>query len=502
MKTAACLLLLLCVSSAMVAQPQLPRVPLPKRLPSPEIALWSHGEPPLSTSLQDARIEVPWLDRVQTRPGNMASIRNSRGTFTLKPGHWTIDVQSFCLHAGTRGPRAADGQGYLSAPMRGPQAQIVSQLIERSALMPEISQRDLQTLMWAVLSKARIREMSSAHQALATRLLTEAQLTSLDTSSVGVIPVSLRRRVFAALPPALRQIAEAENRVRDVVLRANPAYAELERAAVLTGPLAVSARTVPRGRWSIHPGGYLIRYAPSSYRRTTIDIGVPARVTISRDRIGRVVSVDWGDGRRTETEYDDSVPAFSPPDAPQVVAYAFKSVRLTRLDSAGSPERIVIADRGWTFTTSPQAFGPAPRTAPSFGFRSASAQLPSRMEQFRQWKERYDVWNTEFRKRAEWYQQRWDRSTGPPPDVEQSLRDLEDLEHYRDGIKAALRGDVGARLDWLIDHEERMNAALERATILLSGLPDRPDAEYLPSTEMAMPAHAGGQRLGLSSRPF
>jgi hypothetical protein len=71
---------------------------------------------------------------------------------------------------------------------------------------------------------------------------------------------------------------------------------------------------------------------------------------------------------------------------------------------------------------------------------------------------------------------------------------------YRDGIDAALRGDPGARLDWLIDQEERMNAALERATILLSGLPDRPEDEYSPPSEMAIPT--GGQRLGLSSRGF
>jgi hypothetical protein len=416
-----------------------------------------------------------------------------------------MDLQSFCLHPGTRGPQPTDGRGYLSAPMRGPQAEIIGRMLEGYGRMPEIAHHDLQTLFWAILSKTRIRSMSTAHQLLAARLLTPAQLLALDTGSVGVIPVSMRARIFGRLPVELRRIAEAENRLRDALTRANYSYAALERAAVLTGPLPSSGRKIPRERWSIHPGGYLIRYLPRGFARTTVEIAVPAKYQIRRDSLGRIVSVDFGGGRRTETEYDDSIPKFQPPGAARAVAYAFKSVRLIRPAASGAPEEIVVRGRGWTFVMAPNLRATRPpagtfRVSLASMVRPAAVQPGSRMERFERWKERYDTWNTEFKERADWYRDRAEHMTDPPPSVEQTQRDLEDLEHYRDGIDAALRGDLGDRLDWLIDNQERMNAALERATIVLSGLPDHPEDDYSPAGDMSVPS--GGQRLGLSSRGY
>ena len=46
-----------------------------------------------------------------------------------------------------------------------------------------------------------------------------------------------------------------------------------------------------------------------------------------------------------------------------------------------------------------------------------------------------------------------------------------------------------------------MNAALERATLVLSGLPDRPEPEgYRPPMDVAIPSSTGSQRLGMGSR--
>jgi hypothetical protein len=492
-------LLALCAASTLVAQFPVPRVPTARHIPVPNIDRWVRGEPPLSTSLKDARIEVPWLDTLRPRFSDLASLKNGGGTFTLRPGHWSMDLQSFCVHPGTRGPQPTDGRGYLSAPMRGPRAEIVTRMLEGFGRMPDVGHHDMQTLLWAILSRTRIRSMSTAQQSLAARLLTPAQLAAIETGAVDVIPVSLRRQAFAALPPEARRLAEAENRLRETLLRPTHTYASLERAAVLTGPLPSTARTIPRERWSIHPGGYLIRYLPLGFARTTVEIAVPAKYQIRRDRLGRIVSVDFGDGRRTETEYDDSIPPFQPPGVTTAVGYAFKSVRLVRTGASGVPEEVVVRGKGWTFVVA-SGRSTTRQPMPTFGFRLASMQAPSWMERFETWKGRYDTWNEEFRGRAEWYRDRAKRATDPPPDVAQTVRDIEDLEHYRDGIDAALRGDIGGRLDWLIDHQERMNAALERATIVLSGLPDRPEDEYSPARDVAIPA--GGQRLGLSSRGF
>jgi len=54
-------------------------------------------------------------------------------------------------------------------------------------------------------------------------------------------------------------------------------YADLERIAVLGGsaPRGEGSQGVPSGRWSLHPDGYYIRYIPSSYSSTRVEIWVP-----------------------------------------------------------------------------------------------------------------------------------------------------------------------------------------------------------------------------------
>jgi hypothetical protein len=69
----------------------------------------------------------------------------------------------------------------------------------------------------------------------------------------------------------------------------------------------------------------------------------------------------------------------------------------------------------------------------------------------------------------EWYRERWENNTDRPG--EDAIDELEDGDHYRDGLDAALNGGLDDRLDWLIDHQERENAALEHATNVLDSLP-------------------------------
>ena len=492
--------LALCAVMTVAAQIRVPRVPLPRDLPLPNIDRLLRGESPVSTTLKDARVEVPWLDRLDIKFGDLATLRNQRGGFALKPGHWTIDLQSFCFRAGTRGPQPTDGNGYLSGGIAGPHGEIFAGMLTKYGTLQNVDQRDMQVLVWALLSRTKIRQMNPAMQALAARVLTPAQIIALDSGALDVIPMSLRRRAFSALPAEVRAIAEAENRIRTILYRANHTYAELERIAVLSGPEPKDGRHIPRQRWSIHPGGYLVRYQPQGYARTTVQVAVPPRTQIRRDGRGRIVSIDFGDGRRTETEYDDSIPALEPPGNLMAVGYAFRTIRMTRPGANGKPEELVIRGKGWTFVTRP-----ATRLARRFELvRAAFRQPESWIDRFNGWKERYDEWHEEYIERAEWYHERAERNTDPPPSTEDAIRDLEDSEHYRDGLDAALRGDTGDRLDWIIDNQERQNAALERAIIVIDTLPttSTTDDEYVPPYDIALPGSTGAQRLGFSSRGF
>ncbi len=494
MKSIASVVLGVCAVAAVAAQIRIPAPP--RNVPLPDVDRVLRGEPPLSTGLDDVYRDVPFLDDHEPRFADMRPLRDASGAYQLRPGHWSMEFESFCVRPGTRGPSPTDGRGFLAAPLEGRHAGIVAHMLDQYGRLTDIPHRDMQTLLWAVMSRVKLRDLPVRQQAVAARVLTPAQIAALDSGAIDIIPPAMRRRLFDNLPPAIRAIAAQEQRVRELLYRADVSYEELERAAILTGPPPPASRHIAPTRWTIHPDGYLLRLVQHGAARTTVQIARPPRYVIRRDRLGRIVSVDFGDGRQTVTEYDDAIPRFAPDGLP-VVGYAFKSITLVR-PGANGPESTVVQGRGWTFVGQPPA-------RPSRGFSVVRARLqpPSWMERFADWKERYDEFNEEYADRAEWYRDMWEDVTDPPPAVEQALQDLQDLEHYRDGIEAALTGDIGDRLEWLIDHQDRMNDALERATILLSGLPDTSDAEreYRASRTAAVPAALDDQRFGVSGRP-
>ena len=53
-------------------------------------------------------------------------------------------------------------------------------------------------------------------------------------------------------------------------------YAQIEQVAVLAGmaPMGEGSQAVPSGRWSRHPDGYWVRYLPSGYSSTRLEVWV------------------------------------------------------------------------------------------------------------------------------------------------------------------------------------------------------------------------------------
>lgn len=492
MKALIAVLVSVVATISLTAQIRIPRLPSARDLPLPGIDRLLRGESPVTTSLRDARMDAPWLDGLEMKFGDLGTLQNDRGSFTVKPGNWTVDLQSFCFRPGTRGPQPTDGRGYVTAPMAGPHGRVFADMLTKYALQRDIEQRDMQVLIWALLSRTKIRQMNVRMQALAARVLTPAQMVALDSGALDVIPPSVRRRAFNALPAEVRAIAEIENRIRDVLHRANHTYAELERIAVLEGPEPRDGRNIPRQRWAVHPNGYLIRYLPHGFARTTVQIARPARVQIRRDARGRIASIDFGDGRRTETEYDDTVPGYDSPGF-RTLAYRFKTIRMIRPGPGGQPRELVVRDNGWTFVMRRAA-----RRAPRLMLATFRQPESGWADLINDIKERYDDWSG----RAETYEGVAKTATGDPRDVEDALRDLEDSEHYHDGIEAALEGDAGDRADWIIDHHERQAETLKAVTVVIGTLPttSSTEDEYIPPFDVAIPGSSGSQRLGISGR--
>jgi hypothetical protein len=236
------------------------------------------GDAPITTSLPDARWAVDSLDNFTPRESKRSMLqlqRTPNGGFVLQPGYYEMNTQSYCLKAGTHGP--GGGDGYLYAPTRGPAEDAVTTILRNSVNHPEIQQSDVQTLLWAIIARAKFEDMSAEHKATAARLLTPRQLASLNRTALDMVPGPALEAAMSRVPPLVRQVFQAEAQLRQMLTTPGTSFQQLEAAAVLAGmaPLGEGSRTVREGRWNLHPDGYYVRYLPQGYSRTTTQIWVP-----------------------------------------------------------------------------------------------------------------------------------------------------------------------------------------------------------------------------------
>jgi len=236
------------------------------------------GDPPITTSLPDARWAVDSLDNFTPRDARRSMLqlqRTPNGGFVLQPGYYEMHVQSYCLKAGTHGP--GGGDGYIFAPTKGPAEDAVITILRNSVNHPEIHQHDVQTLLWAIIARAKFEDLSAQHKATASRLLTPRQLASLNRTALDFVPGPALDAATERVPPLIRQVIQAEAQLRQMLTNPGTSFDQLERVAVLAGmaPMGEGSRAVPSGRWSLHPDGYYVRYIPQGYSHTVTQIWVP-----------------------------------------------------------------------------------------------------------------------------------------------------------------------------------------------------------------------------------
>jgi hypothetical protein len=245
---------------------------------APGLASAFEGEPPISTAIKDAVFAVDSLDNFTPRESFRSMMqlqRTPNGGFVMQPGAYEMQDQSYCLHAGTHGPTSGDG--YLYAPLKGPANEAVSTILRNSVQHPEIDQHGIQTLLWAIVARAKFNDLSNEHKAIAARLLTPRQLATLNRSALDLVPGATLDNMLNRVPEPVRQALRAEAQLRQMLTQPGTSFEQLERVAVLAGmaPMGAGSRSVPAGRWSLHPDGFYVRYYPAAYYSTHVQIWVP-----------------------------------------------------------------------------------------------------------------------------------------------------------------------------------------------------------------------------------
>jgi hypothetical protein len=325
----ACACIILCVPAAAytIGLPPLPKPPvLPKvpTVPIPDVTQLLNGEA-ITTSFSDAVTAIPFLnDYSPVLATNLTVVQpDSSGGFNLVSGSYWFNGRSYCLHAGKRA--STTGDGYLFAPLKGPRAPIIEDILKNSEAHLDVPQKTVQQLIWAILAHAKISTMSTDLQLAAGKLLTPAEILELNQSALGVIPNDKLQELLAKVPDPVKPVLDAENSLRGM-FASNATYQDMERVAVLPPLPETSKSLAPPLRWSYDPRGYFVWYVPHSFPSTTTYVDVPGAVSATTDQLGRVTSLQDRQGNRIEVSYGAS-PAASFSGDPQTHVYQVQSLR-------------------------------------------------------------------------------------------------------------------------------------------------------------------------------
>ncbi len=267
---------------------------------------------PVTTSFDDAKTEVMLLGQFDPPEDNFLPLhmlrQNANGNYIVRPGLYTAWNKSFCLKAGTHGPRGGDG--HLYAPLAGPKAYLVRNLLENwQTRAPNIPQTDVQCVIWAIIARTDVDKMQPKYKAVLAQLLDKEDIAQLATNSLRDKALDAGMTKFKnEIPPSIYKVYEAESRLRSMYSKADASYEQFEGFAILAGmaPAADMIRPVSKARWSWHPNGYFIRLTPQGYSNTKVDVYIPMGTEALMDSLGRIQFIH--DGHKTvEFVYDDNI---------------------------------------------------------------------------------------------------------------------------------------------------------------------------------------------------
>lgn len=291
------------------------KLPLPG-LPDPSQLLDNTllGHDAITTGIKDSNREVPYLDDFSPLVVNPLAIlsKDKNGDFLVTPGDYSGALQSYCLHAGTHGP--TQGAGYVLTTLKGPKAYIINKILAGSSAHPDVPQFKIQSLIWAIEAHANYKTMSPDMRQTAVTLLSpkdglpSAQdILELAGGAVAFLPQNKLDTLLQKVSDAARPIYQAQNQIRQASTLAN-SFPQMEAAAVLGGspPPDENDRPIPHGRWSYTDNGLFIRYSPSGYSRTQVEVYCPEQFFIRYDKAGFVRQIESSDHNyKLEATYGD-----------------------------------------------------------------------------------------------------------------------------------------------------------------------------------------------------
>lgn len=185
------------------------------------------------------------------------------GGYVLKPGFYEADFKTYCLQPGTPDPRKGDA--YYQGHVTGYRKEIVETVLLNSRDKREIDQKNIQLLLWSVVSGSNFNSLPYNVQSDAMKLLTQKQIFELKGGVMGLIK-------NASYSSGILNTNKDMQRLFETGIHSYEAY---ERIAVRSERSRVVKEGVKYDQWYKQKENYYVRYFPESYKRVKIQIYVP-----------------------------------------------------------------------------------------------------------------------------------------------------------------------------------------------------------------------------------
>ncbi len=188
------------------------------------------------------------------------------GSLILAEGFYEGEFKSYCLQPGT--PSPSDRDAYLQAPLSIYKKDIVETILRNSLNRPDLDQKNIQLLLWSVVSHSNYNKLSREVQSTAGQLLTSKQIFQLKGGYAGVV-----KSVAAFIPES--NVRNVYNQMNNLFELGTSSYEAYERIAVPGGNSVIHHPEYKKEQWYKQPQGYYVRYFPLSYKKVKIQVYVP-----------------------------------------------------------------------------------------------------------------------------------------------------------------------------------------------------------------------------------
>jgi hypothetical protein len=223
--------------------------------------------------IDTANIFVVQVDSSVKSQSLMDLPQTEQGGFILTPGMYEATFKSYCLQPGTPDPSAQDA--YFQVPMSGYRKDIIETILIRSQEATHLDQKNIQLLLWSVVSGSDFNRLSYDVQYTARELLTQKQVFELKGGVMGIV------KTAATLFPETG--LQGSMQIKRVFESAVSSYEAFERVAVIREPSHVRRPDFKKHQWYRNSAGYYVRYYPNGYRETKIQVYVPQELSGATD---------------------------------------------------------------------------------------------------------------------------------------------------------------------------------------------------------------------------